>query len=178
MESKARLIDVAVNYLTKRFKLTFEVDADIEHELDSMMDKDLRLIAKKWSDRRSLNANAYFHVLVGKIADAMTISKARCKNIMITRYGQVEFVDETPAIIKTNIPYDSMMELETLHAIPVKYDAAATFYKLYRGSHTYDSMEMSKLIDGTVEEAKALGIETLTPQELERMKQAWQPKEA
>lgn len=32
---------------------------------------------------------------------------------------------------------------------------------------------MSQLIDGTVEEAKALGIETLTPAELERMKNAW-----
>jgi hypothetical protein len=42
-----------------------------------------------------------------------------------------------------------------------------------RGSHTYDSREMSRLIDGTVSEAKELGIETLSPAELERMKQQW-----
>lgn len=42
-----------------------------------------------------------------------------------------------------------------------------------RGSHTYDTKEMSRLIDGTVEEAKELGIETLTPDQVERMKQAW-----
>jgi hypothetical protein len=42
-----------------------------------------------------------------------------------------------------------------------------------RGSHTYDTREMSRLIDGTVEEAKELGIETLTPEQLERMKASW-----
>jgi hypothetical protein len=42
-----------------------------------------------------------------------------------------------------------------------------------RGSHTYDTKEMSRLIDGVVEAAKELGIETLTPEQLERMKAAW-----
>ena len=32
---------------------------------------------------------------------------------------------------------------------------------------------MSVLIDGTVQEAKDMGIETLTPRELEKMKEAW-----
>ena len=44
---------------------------------------------------------------------------------------------------------------------------------MMRGSHTYDSGEMSILIDGVVQEAKQLGIETLTPNELERMKNLW-----
>ena len=35
-----------------------------------------------------------------------------------------------------------------------------------RGSHTYDSKEMSRLIDGTVSEAKELGIETMPLDEL------------
>ena len=62
---------------------------------------------------------------------------------------------------------------ESIHCIPVKYEAAATFYKVYRGSHTYDTKEMSALIDGTVADAKELGIETATPNELMRMKQEW-----
>ena len=62
---------------------------------------------------------------------------------------------------------------ETLHAIPVRYDGVATFYKIYRGSHTYDTKEMSVLIDGTVADAKELGIETLPPAELQAMKERW-----
>ena len=48
------------------------------------------------------------------------------------------------------------------------------FYKVYRGSHTLDSKEMSILIDGTVQEAKELGIEVLPPRDLERLVKAWQ----
>ena len=66
-----------------------------------------------------------------------------------------------------------MWEQETLHAIPIRYDGKATFYKIYRGSHTYDTKEMSVLIDGTVMEAKELGIETMTPAELAEMKARW-----
>jgi hypothetical protein len=42
-----------------------------------------------------------------------------------------------------------------------------------RGSHTYDTKEMARLIDGVVYEAKSIGIETLSPDELERMKSLW-----
>lgn len=49
----------------------------------------------------------------------------------------------------------------------------ATFYRIYRGSHTYDTKEMSVLIDGTVADAKELGIETATPAEIAEMKERW-----
>lgn len=43
----------------------------------------------------------------------------------------------------------------------------------YYGSSTYDSKEMSTLIDFIVNEAKELGIETMTPIELSRLKEEW-----
>jgi hypothetical protein len=36
---------------------------------------------------------------------------------------------------------------------------------------------MSILIDGTVQEAKDLGIETIPPAELARLVKAWKPRE-
>ena len=47
-------------------------------------------------------------------------------------------------------------------------------YQVYRGSHTYDTKEMSILIGGTVQEAKDLDIETMPPDELERMMKAYE----
>lgn len=44
---------------------------------------------------------------------------------------------------------------------------------MIKGSSEYDTVEMSHFIDRIVEEAKELGIETATPDELERMKQEW-----
>ena len=43
----------------------------------------------------------------------------------------------------------------------------------YYGSSGYDSAKMSRLIDGMIEDAKDLGIETLPAGEIERMKQEW-----
>lgn len=135
---------------------------------------------KKHREHRSLDANAYFHVLVGKLADAVRISKPRCKNLMIGRYGQPFLLDDKPAVIKTNIPVDKMMENETIHCMPCKVKeengSEITFYTVMRGSSTYDTKEMSILIDGVVQECKQLKIETLTPRELQEMKQAWHPK--
>lgn len=38
-----------------------------------------------------------------------------------------------------------------------------------KGSHEYDSKEMKALLDGTIQEAQSLGIETKTPAEIEEM---------
>lgn len=134
----------------------------------------LKIKIDKFREKRSLDANAYFHVLVGKIAEALTISKAKSKNILICKYGQPQLLpDSSIMVYKTNAPVEFMMEQESIHCIPVKYLDDATFYKIYRGSHTYDTNEMSLLIDGTVADAKELGIETATPNELRQMKERW-----
>ena len=43
----------------------------------------------------------------------------------------------------------------------------------YDDKSTYDTKEMSVLIDGTVADAKELGIDTITPAELQEMKERW-----
>jgi hypothetical protein len=48
-----------------------------------------------------------------------------------------------------------------------------THYKIYKGSSEYTTLEMAVLIDGIVSEAKELGIETIPPKEIERLKTMW-----
>ena len=73
-------------------------------------------------------------------------------------------------------------EMEECHFAPTsmtrtgKDGVTYRAYKLMKGSHLYDSKEMSALINGTVSDAKELGIETLPPDELERMVNSWHPK--
>jgi hypothetical protein len=43
-------------------------------------------------------------------------------------------------------------------------------YMVYVGSSKYNTKEMSTFISGIVEEAKDLGIETLTPDEIARLR--------
>ena len=170
---KGTITDISKS-LTDKFRITFEVDAI--DEIRGMEQNELDITVKKSSRKRSLNANAYFHVLVGKIAENLHISKPRAKNILLGKYGQREMTDNGVLIISIRSDVD-MGEREDIHTAPVGYGVANghdfVHYAVLRGSHTYDNYEMRSLIDGTVNDAKELGIETLTPDELERMKQSW-----
>ena len=177
MELTGKAVGASLDFDTNRFRITFEVNENdvVKSEYDKLKGNDkLKIKAVRYTQRRSLDANAYFHVLVGKIADALTISKAKAKNVLICKYGQPQLLpDGSMTVYKTNGPEEFMWEQETIHCIPVKYEDNATFYKVYRGSHTYDTKEMSLLIDGTVADAKELGIETITPAEIAEMKERW-----
>lgn len=177
MELTGKAVGASLDFDTNRFRITFEVNENdvVKSEYDKLRSYDkLKIKAVRYTQRRSLDANAYFHVLVGKIADALTISKAKAKNVLICKYGQPQLLpDGSIMVYKTNAPEEFMWEQESIHAIPVKYEEKATFYKIYRGSHIYDTKEMSVLIDGTVADAKELGIETVTPTELAEMKERW-----
>lgn len=181
METTGKLVDVTMDILNRKLNVTFQIDTKPMEELNTLGELDaIDIIAKKHRQKRSLDANAYFHVLVGKIADTMNppISKTRAKNILIGRYGQQELLDNgAPAILKTNLSVDQMLEQEFLHCYPcgckIENGTEVVFYKVYRPSRTLDSKEMSILIDGTVQECKMLGIETIPPLELERMVSKW-----
>jgi len=135
---------------------------------------------KEHKERRSLDSNAYFHVLCDKLRQKMSppLSMAACKNHLITSYGQPEYDDEGKMIyLKANIPTDKMAEIEYLHCQPVKSESEnVIFYRVYRGSHTYNTAEMAQLIAGTVDECKAVGIETATPEEIRQMQAAWETR--
>lgn len=129
----------------------------------------------KYREDRSDRANRYFHKLVQEIAKKQKLSMIEVKNQMISDYGCLD--DKMPDIqLQASIDW---RRIETLHLQPtteysVNDDGILYYtYKVMRGSHTYNTKEMSVLIDGVVQEAKNLGIETLPPYEIERMKQQW-----
>ena len=144
---------------------------EIQGNIDFPLDTDIDITIKKHAEKRSLNANAYFHVLCDKLRLKLNMSMAECKNHLITSYGQIEYIDDVPVTYKTNAPPEWMIQQEYIHMkqISVQDSEGAYWYRVYRGSHTYNSQEMAKLIDGTVEECKLQGIETLTPAELARL---------
>ena len=178
MESKGRVTDVSKNWQNGKFRLTFEIDRDVSGELDGLLGCDLKIKAVRWREKRSLDANAYYWVLVGKIAEVLKTSTTEIHNEMLSNYGRPEIVNER---LMTIILLDSIdwKRIEYIHLKPTTATRTLDDGKLYRvyyvmrGSHTYDTKEMSTLIDGIVSEAKGLDIETLTPDELERMKVAW-----
>lgn len=170
---KARIRDV-LSFHSHRCLVSLELDAAAA-SVEEFKDQDLEVQFKRYRAHRSREANSYFHVLADQLRQRLGLSMAECKNHLIGSYGQIEYLDDdTPATIKTNIEPEKMYQNEFLHTKLIKIDdKGCYFYRIYRGSSTYDTAEMSKLIDGTVQECKAQGIETATPDELARMIQQW-----
>lgn len=185
METKGTLKGVSMDWKSGKFLVTFEADQDVSHQLDSIQGKILRITAKKWREKRSLDANAYYWVLITKLAEVLHISNSRCHNIILRKYGQPMIIDGAGAYIRipdTCKAEEIALEASEYHIRPTSEVVSGNdgvdyrTYVMIKGSSQYDTAEMSRLIDGLVEECKAVEIETLPPDELEKMMAAYEQK--
>lgn len=140
-------------------------------------DKEYSLEIKQVRKVRSLNANNYSWTLTDKLSDVMVLrgvklSKDEMHAEMIFRYGQ-PLVDENGELVI----YSTAQGVKLPEFFPYAKEIGEselngktfTHYRIYRGSHTYDTKEMSIFISGIVEECKEQGIDTATPEEIARM---------
>ena len=176
MQTQGSIKSISISFPSKRAVVAFEMAAAPE-DVEKYQNKDLDITFEEHREKRSLSANSYFHVLCDKLRQAMQISMAECKNHLIAAYGQVLYLEGQQAVIKTNVPPEEMYQAEYLHTWLIKVGTdGAYWYRVYRGSSTYDTAEMSKLIDGTVTECKAQGIETMSKGQLKILLGMWDKK--
>lgn len=142
---------------------------------DELREGEISLECKKWRNRRSLDANAYMWTLVDKIAQ-----KTRQKPVDVYRHAIKEIPGNSTLVCVQDKAKDVLQQQWQAKGLgwqteelPSKIEGC-TNIMLYYGSSVYNTTQMSLLIDSIVEEAKELGIETLTPYELEGMKAQWQ----
>lgn len=149
----------------RKMRLTFEVEGVGVEQLDSLTGA-LSIEVKKWREKRTLTANAYFWVLCQKIAERIRATKDGVYLMMLRDAGQ--FTD-----LEVKAEAVPMLQRVYRYTEVLGEDEGRAVVRCYMGSSSYDSEEMSRLIDHTVTEAKALGIETLTPDELQEMLSTW-----
>lgn len=174
METQGRVKDIQKDWKTDKLIISFEIDG-LPSDLDEVAQCDaLDITARKHRQKRSLNANNYFHVLVTKIAEKTGNSNTAEKNRLIREYGFYKYIDgKIPTMTMKKEYEDGMLEMDGLYVRVISRDGDTVKFGLMRGSHTYNTAEMARLIDGTVAEAKEWGIETMTPEQIERMKASW-----
>ena len=143
--------------------------------LKSKGDREYDLIIKEHRNKRSLDANAYAWLLMGKLAAAMHTKPVDIYRQQIPNVGD----NYTPMCVREKDVARFIRSwqhnglgwiVEDLGAsqVPGCRNLAA-----YHGSSTYDTAQMSRLIDNIVQDCKALGIETLTPDKLSLLKEEW-----
>ena len=133
------------------------------------LDKNKKYEIKPYYKKRSLNSNAYLWLLCTKIADIMNLSKEEVYVRMLEDYGVSILVPLTPdRRPEVYFKYFKYFDKGQLNGRP------CVWYKVFKGSSEYDSIEMTHLLNGVVEEAKNLGIVTLDELELKEMLDRWE----
>lgn len=133
------------------------------------------LTVKEHRKKRSLDANAYAWVLIGKLADAMRVPPTIVYINAIQNIGgnyeivpiRDEAVDKFIEVWKKNGLGWPCVDMGR-SKIPGYRNIRA-----YYGSSTYDSRQMSVLIDSLIQDCKALDIETLSEEKLSAMMEGW-----
>lgn len=162
---------VSVDYQTGNALLTLSINhtqSAINCYDEMHLAEKLSFKIDKYREKRSLNANNYAWKLLTEIGNVLRMSKEEVYFLMLKRYGQSEMIS-----VKAHIPIGDFVKYceeageSTLNGTLFKH------YKVYKGSSEFDKKEMSIFIDGIVDEAKALGIDTKTPDEIARLKSLW-----
>lgn len=164
---RGRLIDFSTGYNGKQ-RITVEIDSDFRQGFTSLKEADVEITIKKWRSRRSKDANAYFHILVNAIAEATGQSDETIKRRLVVEYGALAR-DNNGKIMGVKFPPSVDINLiypyTRLYKQIEENGETINCYLLYKRSSWMDTKEMARLIDGAIQEARELGIDTETPDE-------------
>ncbi len=176
MVSKGRLLDIGRDFRTGRTRLTVEVDTKPE-TAEKLLDKELTVKITQYRKKRSLDANNYLWLLLGEIQAVLQNGSTKEELYMraLMTFGTFMYLPATE---------EEAEELRKVFRIvidrgesPLKTRSGKEVdvhtYQCYKGSSLYDTKEMSVLLSGVIRTAEELGIDTVTPEEKERMIQQW-----
>lgn len=180
METTGTLEEINIDYKTGKPKISLLIDDRNKlHTIEELKGIKLKIIAKKYINKRSLNANNYFWKLLQELCELAEIDtieeyKRRIKELGIFRRFKIE---------KDNV--NTFEKMWTAQGIAWFCEIADTEYigdiefkiiNAYYGSSSFNSKQMARLIDGVVQDCKIYGIETKTPAEIESLLESWDKK--
>ena len=175
MKFTGTVSDVSIDFKTQKPKITFIVnEKSALSELDEIKDLDkLSIEAKKYRQKRSLDANSYCWLLIGKLAEKLNLKPIEVYKKAVYEVGVREIVPIKNEAVKRYIEVWQDNGIGWIcETMPSKLDGYTNVIAWY-GSSVYDSKEMSRLVDNIVEECKLQNIETMTPNELKSLKESW-----
>lgn len=129
---------------------------------------------KEYKKKRSLDANAYFWLLLDELSMALGEDKETLYLRYIKESGIFRDFCLLPEEVGTLRKAWSMLGTGW-HTEHVDYaeDGERLIIRAYYGSSTYNTKQMGRLIDSVVSDCKSVGIETLPPDKLAALKEGW-----
>ena len=134
-------------------------------------DKDLTVQVKEYRQKRSLSQNAYMWVLLDEIAKVVGNTKEEIYKTLVKDYGVFEVLPlKDEAVKRFNHNWEKNGLGWFTQIIGKSKLKGYTNLIAYYGSSTYDTKEMTRLLNAVVEECKELGIQTMTLSEIMMLK--------
>lgn len=177
-ELTGRMLPPMTYYGMEKPVLTFEVESNTEtlfrifEELKAT--EKLTVKIAKATKKRSLDANAYAWVLISRLAEKLNIPKTDIYRSAIKEIG-----GNSDTVCVQDKAVQSLCEGWSHNGIgwmtdtmPSKIDGCTNVI-LYYGSSTYDTAQMSRLINLIVEECRLQGIETKSKEEVDSLLNQW-----
>lgn len=172
-----RISNISVSYSTGRPLITFELEDKVSafNMAEKLLpEKKLAIKIGKYKKKRSLDANAYCWVLIGKLAEKLNVSTTE-----VYRQAIKEIGGNSDTVCIQDKAVQSLCDGWSRNGIGWQTDTfpskleGCTNVILYYGSSTYDTAQMSRLINIIVEECRQLGIETKSAEELDSLLGQW-----
>lgn len=177
MNSIGTLQDISIDYKTNKPKITLLLDQRQSiSSLEEIKEDKLFIEIKKYRKSRSLDANKYFWKLLQEVCEYKDIDtiedyKRRVKELGIFRQFKIMTQDvNTFEKIWTDRGIAWFCEIADTYYIG---DTEFKIINAYYGSSSYNTKQMSRLIDNLVQDCKAVGIETKTPAEIKSLLESW-----
>ena len=175
-ELKSRISGFTTDYASGKQMLTLELSTDFRPYIDELKEKDLTVCLKRYRNKRSHDANAFFWATVGDISAKLQIPPIDIYREMIRDVGDNYVIvpvklSEVDRWIRNWSDKGLGWVCESIGASKLPgYENCICYY----GSSTYDTAQMARLIDLVVEEAKAQGIQPrLTAAERQAALELW-----
>lgn len=184
MEFTGCFDNLMVDLLANKQKAVLTLNEDARQAFDELKDcEKLSITIKKYRQKRSLDANSYYWVLITKLAKKKETSNEEQHNEMIAEYGFPELIDgqlariplpdtdEADRIIRKSSVYHLKPTTQIMQG---KDGVNYRTYIMMRGSSTYNTEEMARLIEGLIYECKSSGMldaEIMTPDEKQQLQE-------
>ena len=173
MQSTAVISDIGIDYKTNKAKITFLFDnKEVLEQAEQLQDKKLNVEAKKWYKKRSINANAYLWLLIEKLSEKLNKSRIEVYKKHILEAGSYQ---------ELSMPEEAMPkfnEIWTSNGLGWLCRKSVNEYgeivlQAFYGSSTYDTKEMTRLLDSVIQDCLEQGIETKTKAEIDSLLNSW-----
>ena len=161
--------------LTKTTIVEIALEGNQAAEIEKYKGKHIDMTLKQYRKARSLDANAYYWVLLDRLATVVNVPKTEIYRMHVRDIGGncEMFTVKNFAVERLCNGWSRNGMGWITDTMPSRYDGYTNVF-LYYGSSTYDTHQMSRLIDLAVQDCQAQGIETKTPAEIENMLSLWE----